>query len=100
MAGLAALAFVVPVARDFFELQIGTVQLVQALAIGAAGAVLIEVHRRWLGEDPADRVAPDRPRLRAGRRTDREAPSSGPPATTYGSMTVGRTFGVGSATRR
>jgi cation-transporting P-type ATPase E len=43
MAGLAALAFVVPFARDFFELHIGSVQLAQALAIGAGGAVLIEI---------------------------------------------------------
>jgi hypothetical protein len=58
MAGLAALAFVVPVAQDFFELQIGTVQLVQALVIGAVGAVLVEVISRLAKTQPTD-VVPD-----------------------------------------
>jgi len=58
MAGLAALAFVVPVAQEFFELQIGTVQLVQALVIGAAGAVLIEVIA-WVAKTEPPEVVPD-----------------------------------------
>jgi cation-transporting ATPase E len=57
MAGLAVLAFVVPFARDFFELQIGAVQAAQALAIGAVGAVLVEVIARVARTEPADVAA-------------------------------------------
>jgi cation-transporting P-type ATPase E len=66
MAGLAALAFVVPVAQDFFALDIGTVQLVQALVIGAGGAVLIEIIGHVAKTEPTD-VAHDH--AEAPRRT-------------------------------
>jgi cation-transporting ATPase E len=46
MAGIALGAFVIPPAKDFFELSISTILLPQALAIGAAGAFGIEVTAR------------------------------------------------------
>jgi cation-transporting ATPase E len=43
MAGIAALGIVVPPVRDFFELDVPAAMLPQALAIGAAGAMGVEV---------------------------------------------------------
>lgn len=56
MAAIAAAAFVVPMARSFFELSVPLVMVPQALAIGAAGAMGVElVHRRTTQQHLAER---------------------------------------------
>ena len=49
MAGLVALTLAVPGARSYFALTIPAASLLESIAVGAAGAVVVEVAARWSG---------------------------------------------------
>ncbi|MCU1351376.1 MAG: ATPase, P-type (transporting), superfamily, subfamily [Acidimicrobiales bacterium] len=58
MVGFSALAFAIPMTKRSFELSIGVSQLVQALAIGAAGALVVEVLARFARTEDVDEATP------------------------------------------
>ncbi|MCU1452228.1 MAG: ATPase, P-type (transporting), superfamily, subfamily [Acidimicrobiales bacterium] len=57
--GLAALAFAIPPIQRSFQLSIPLAQLVQALGIGAVGALIVEVLARYARTEPADEPSPE-----------------------------------------
>jgi cation-transporting ATPase E len=52
MAAIGVAAIAIPPVRAFFELSIPVAMLPQALAIGAVGAVGVELVARWAGTHP------------------------------------------------
>ncbi|MEZ5178508.1 MAG: HAD-IC family P-type ATPase [Acidimicrobiales bacterium] len=75
MAGIAAAAIAIPPVRDAFELSIPGVLLPQVLAIGAAGALGVELVARWVA-----RTEPGERRVRRRPRAERAEPTGGTPA--------------------